>query len=372
MSTAEGGADRGPADEPVRVGLVGAGLIATYHAIQLNLATEANRIVAVHDPDRERAAGLAGGQGAEVVDSAEAVAAASDAVFVCTWTAAHHGAVSAALGAGRPVFCEKPLSVDLASADALTAAVVASGLPNMVGLVLRSSPAFLALREWLRDPADGRVMAVVFRDDQYIPTQGMYASTWRGDPRLAGSGTLLEHSIHDLDILEWLLGPVTTVSAHQSFVHGIDGIEDVVTTLVRFADGATGSLCSVWHDVLARPSQRRIEIFRERALLTLEGDAVGPVRRQTDDGEVSLEGEALLAWLQGRGVVLRSAEDRFLAAVRAHRSGGVTSRLRPDVTDALRAHVVADAVYRSARADGAPVVVPPTDPSTDPSTADGH
>jgi predicted dehydrogenase len=370
MSAAQPGPGEPATGEPLLVGLVGAGLIATYHAIQLNLGTEANRIVAVHDPDPGRAAGLAGGQGAAVVDSAEAVAAASDAVFVCTWTAAHHEAVSAALLAGRPVFCEKPLSVDLAAADALTAEIVASGVPNMVGLVLRSSPAFLALREWLRDPADGRVMAVVFRDDQYIPTQGMYASTWRGDPQLAGSGTLLEHSIHDLDILEWLLGPVATVSAHQSFVHGIDGIEDVVTTLVRFADGATGSLCSVWHDVLARPSQRRIEIFRERALLTLEGDAIGPVRRQADDGELTLEGDGLLAWLGDRGVEVRSAEDRFLAAVRAHRAGGEPPRLRPDVTDALRAHIVADAVYRSARAGGAPVVVPA--PSTDPPTADGR
>jgi predicted dehydrogenase len=47
-------------------------------------------------------------------------------------------------------------------------------------------------------------MNVVFRDDQYLPTQGVYASTWRADAALAGSGVLLEHSIHDLDLLEWL------------------------------------------------------------------------------------------------------------------------------------------------------------------------
>jgi 4-hydroxybenzoate polyprenyltransferase len=51
------------------------------------------------------------------------------------------------------------------------------------------------------------VLTVVFRDDQYLPVRGVYKSSWRGDVARAGAGTLLEHSIHDLDLLEWLLGP---------------------------------------------------------------------------------------------------------------------------------------------------------------------
>ena len=71
----------------------------------------------------------------------------------------------------------------------------------------------------------------------------------------------MEHSIHDLDLLEWLLGPVDTIGAHQSFFHGIEGIEDSVSALLRFTSGASGNLASIWHDVLSRPSQRRIEVF---------------------------------------------------------------------------------------------------------------
>ena len=91
-------------------------------------------------------------------------------------------------------------------------AVEAAGVVAQVGLVLRRSPAFGLAGSLLSDERAGRVMAVVFRDDQFIPIRGHYGSSWRADPRLAGAGTLLEHSIHDLDLLEHLLGPATSIA----------------------------------------------------------------------------------------------------------------------------------------------------------------
>ena len=64
----------------------------------------------------------------------------------------------------------------------------AAGVVNQVGLVLRSSPAFLELKHQIDDPRSGRVQAVVLRDDQFLPVQGMYGSTWRADPSQGGSG----------------------------------------------------------------------------------------------------------------------------------------------------------------------------------------
>jgi predicted dehydrogenase len=345
----------------VRVGFLGCGFIARYHAFQLAVAEEPHVIAAVHDHDRARAEAFAASEGGAVCDSVEEVAGSSDVVLVCTWTAAHRDLVAAVAATGTPLLCEKPLGVDLDDARAVAAAARVPGSSPfaLTGLVLRTSPAMLALREMVREPGGGRVMNVVLRDDQFIPTRGMYESDWRGDPRRAGSGTLLEHSIHDVDLLEWLFGPLATVSAQQAFFHGLDRIEDSVSVVGRFASGASVTLASVWHDVLARPSMRRIEVFCERRLVTLEGDLFGPVHSQSDDGERCLEASELISWLQDRGVRPTSTEQRLLAAVAAAGRGEEVAPLRPDVEDALRAHVVVDAIYRSAAADGAAVQVPP-------------
>jgi predicted dehydrogenase len=254
----------------VNVGFLGAGLIATYHAKMLHRSGTDHRIAVVHDPDHVRASAFAEASGARVAASEDELLESDlDAVYVCTWTSEHPRLVTAAANRGLAVFCEKPLAVDLSAAVAVTEHVERSGVVNQVGLVLRDSPALLFLRHLLADEDNGRIMSVVFRDDQYLPTQGMYASTWRGDVSRAGAGTLLEHSIHDLDLLEWLAGPIETVSALTRHFHDLDGIEDLSVATLGFANGAVGSLTSVWHDVLARPSLRRIEVFCERAWFVL-------------------------------------------------------------------------------------------------------
>jgi predicted dehydrogenase len=335
----------------IRIGFVGAGLIAFYHGLMLQNCDEPHVVTAVHDLDHDRASGFATWKECAVAGSLDELLDSCDALFVCTWTAAHRDAVMAAVSRRMPVFCEKPLAKDLRGADELCAEVGEAGIVNMVGLVLRSQAPLLAMRSLIHDERSGRIMNVVFRDDQYIPTQGMYASTWRGDPDKAGSGTMLEHSIHDVDLLEWLCGPVTTVSARTANFHGIDHIEDSVAATFGFAGGHSATLTSVWHDVMRRPSQRRMEIFCERALLTLEGEIHGPVHWERDDDAGSIRDDELTSWLAERGIVAEIAENAFLRAVR---EGSVAS---PGFAEARRAHVLVDAVYRSARQDGAPIDV---------------
>jgi predicted dehydrogenase len=306
----------------------------------------------VFDPDADKAAAFAEASGAEVAASVDEVLDAVDAVYVCTWTSEHPALVARVAERGLPVFCEKPLATRLDDARAMVDAVADAGVVNQVGLVLRDSPAFLLLKNLIDAPESGRVMSVVFRDDQFIPVQGMYASTWRIDPAKVGAGTLIEHSIHDLDLLEHLLGPATCVNGRSAEFHGHEGIEDVMLASLAFASGALASLVSVWHDVLERPSLRRVEVFCENAYFVLEGDVVGPVRWTRSGGdEGSLEGEALLAALADRGVELRNPDEAFVRAVQA---GGPAY---PDFSEALRAHVLTDALYRSAADGGASVDV---------------
>jgi predicted dehydrogenase len=334
------------------VGFLGAGLIATYHSKSLHVSGADVAWTGVFDPDPERAEQFARAAGATVCTSEDEVLDGCDAVYICTWTAAHPQLVAAAAERGVAVFCEKPLGVDLAAARGMADAVEWAGVVNQVGLVLRHSPAFGMLKALAADPASGRPMSVVFRDDQYIPIQGTYRSSWRGDVTKAGAGTLLEHSIHDLDMLEHVLGPVASLSATTSNFHGLDGIEDVASVLLRFASGATGTLQSVWHDVLERPSLRRVELFCEKTYAVLEGDWFGPVEWiTTGSSPTRLEFDALIDEAGRRGMALGNPDELFIEAVVR------TEPAWPSFADALRAHTLADAVYRSAAQNGVPIAV---------------
>src|ERR1700690_2818244 len=100
----------------LRVGFVGSGLIAWGPGLSLKALIDGGvveeAIVAVSDPHKTRARGFAhvlGGDVVEVVADAAEVARRCHAIWVCTPTSAHRGAVDEALAAGRAVFCEKPL-----------------------------------------------------------------------------------------------------------------------------------------------------------------------------------------------------------------------------------------------------------------------
>jgi predicted dehydrogenase len=339
----------------VRVGFLGAGLIATFHSKSLHVSRADATWAGVYDPDLDRAAAFAHASGAHVCESEDAVLDSCDALYICTWTSEHARLVEQACERGIAVFCEKPLSTSLSGAQAMVDTVESAQVTNQVGLVLRASPAFDLLRALIARPESGRVMSIVFRDDQYIPVQGMYGSTWRGDVSRAGAGTLLEHSIHDVDLIETLVGPIASVNGRSACMHGIAGIEDTVVAGYQLAAGGLGTLVSVWHDLLARPSLRRVEVLCERAFFTVEHDWFGPVS-WTLDGEAggergTVEGDALLAELERHGGAAPNPDRAFVEAVAAGRPAS------PDFRAALRAHEVVDAIYRSAAAGGAPIGV---------------
>jgi predicted dehydrogenase len=339
----------------VRVGFLGAGLIATFHSKMLRRSGEAFERAGVYDPDPARAEAFARASGSTACATEQEVLDGCDAVYICTWTSEHPRLVAAAAERGLAVFCEKPLATSLDDARAMQRVVDGAGVANQVGLILRRSPAFTMLRHLAHAPEAGRIMTVTFRDDQYIPIRGTYASTWRGEVDKVGAGALLEHSIHDVDILEAVVGRATDVSARTAEFHGLSGIEDLVVATIGFEGGAVGSLTSVWHDIDARGSLRRIELFCERALFTVEGDWDGPLSWERDDGtRGSLEGDELAAAAvaaSGGTEDDLNPDGAFLRAVREGRP------CTPDFATAVRAHEVTEALYASARAGGAPVPV---------------
>ena len=344
-----------------RIGIVGCGFIANLHSRALRGVLQAGHadgsVVAVCDVDRARAEAFARVWSADVVADPFELVRGVDAVWICTPTSSHRALVEEAAGAGTAIFCEKPLATALADAEAMAAAVAAAGVPNQVGLVLRTSPAYGAIADLLASGAYGAPMAVVFRDDQYFPNQGQYGSAWRADVSVAGGGTLIEHSIHDLDVLRMLLGEVTTVSAATANHAGHVGVEDVAVATLRFASGATASLSSVWHQVLSRPSTRYLEVFCEKAVVACGNEYTGPLTITTDAG---LEERACPqpAWVGELPVAdpWRTAVGPYAVQARAFLDALASGAPAfPGLDVAVEAHRVADAVYRSAAAGGAPL-----------------
>jgi len=337
----------------VAVGFIGAGNIADYHSKSLAASGEDATWAAVFDTDTERSARFAAITGAANCESAAEVVERSDAVYVCTWTSMHEPNVRLVAEAGKALFCEKPLGTDLASARRIVELVESAGVVNQVGLVLRNSPVFHMLRHLVHDEVAGKPMAVVFRDDQFLPITGRYASTWRADVAKAGAGVLIEHSIHDIDLLEWIYGPIAAVSAEASYVHGIEGIEDVIGVNLGFESGTIGSLTSVWHDMTERVSNRHVEVFNERLWGRLRGEWFGDVTWTLGEQRGSLSGDELVS--EAAAVSPGSGENpdgNFIRAVRD------TTPAYPPLRTALRAHEVVDACYRSA-ASGQRVLVGP-------------
>jgi predicted dehydrogenase len=354
-----------------RVGIIGAGFIGRFHAravhglIRMGLVDA--EYVGICDRDEERARSFAKTAGLslcttnpdELIGSPEV-----NTVYVCTPTGSHKELVLKVARAGKAVFCEKPLARNLEEARQMLDAVTTAGVPHQVGLVLRHSPIFTVMRDLMADPALGRPMAVVLRDDQFFPIQGHYQSDWRQDYEVAGGGALIEHSIHDLDLLTWLLGGVEAVAARTRNFAGHPGIEDLASVWLRFQSGAEGYLVSVWHNVLSRPSLRHMEVFWENGYFTCDQDMFGELRYQTcatADGVLSRDevNERYLALVglaepeHREALTSYSLEDYLF--LRDLREGRKPS---PGFEVALRAHELVDAVYRSA-AEGREVAVGP-------------
>ncbi len=346
-----------------RIGLIGAGVIGSTHAAvlqQIGLVFPGRvELTAVADPDplaREQAAATFGFRQVFTDGHALLDQAHIDAVFICPPTAFHAEFVGHAAQRKVAIFCEKPLAMSYAEGASMVETVRRSGVPHQIGLVLRFSAVYTVMREMLRSPEFGEPLAVVFRDDQVFPIRGIHHSPWRADRALTAGGTLIEHGVHDLDLLVWMFGHPTHVQGWMRNVAGHPGVEDYVAVELGFAGGLQAQLVNVWHDMVQRTSNRRLEIFGRRGFVASDADFLGPIQWQVGDGpETELPAAEVLERFRQitpvepatlgelAGVAYLVQDLRFLQAL----WGG--SSPYPGLEVGLEAQRLAEAVYHSAR-----------------------
>ncbi len=345
--------------EPI-IGLIGCGTIGRFHSRNIRGVQRSERVpmayTSLADRESARTEAFAAITGANALfsDGAELIRdAAINTVYICTETAEHPSLLDEAAARGLHVFCEKPLARTLREVEEMVAAVERAGVINQVGLILRTSPVFTVIRDLMADPGLGALLTAHLRDDQFFPVRGHYNSTWRGDVRRAGGGTLIEHSIHDVDLFRWLFGEIAAVRCHTRYVSGREGVEDVALATFQHTDGHVTTLSSVWHDMGQRRSTRRLEVFFERGWFATDHDFLGPIEIQRGEDErmvmpvdeVFNHYASLLDLDETEQQLARSgmyADYRFLQCVNQNEPAF------PGFRTALEAHRVVDACYRSA------------------------
>ena len=226
-------------DRPLNIGLVGCGMIGQIHADGLQKLVDEGEIVAVAAADPSDSARVAVANNCPfaryVADPYEVIGAADvDAVVITSPTSTHRDLVLAAVNAGKPLLCEKPLATSLDVVEEMCDAVSSSGLPAQVGFHSRFHPLVAEMQRLVSGGELGRAMGYTVRDDQYWPTGQVVPghSSWRSDRAQAGGGALLEHSIHAVDILCWVFGPVRRVQCLSRNVFGFE-VEDVADLVDR-------------------------------------------------------------------------------------------------------------------------------------------
>jgi myo-inositol 2-dehydrogenase / D-chiro-inositol 1-dehydrogenase len=261
-------------EAPLRVGLIGCGMIGQIHADGLRKLAEDGEVVTVGAADPAASATEAVVRNCPfeytTVDPAEIIADPGiEAVLITSPTATHRDLVLATLAAQKPLFCEKPLAPIFEDVEALCGSVATSGLVAQVGFHSRFHPLVNRLRDFVLTKELGEPMGYTLRDDQYWPTGDIVAghSSWRSQRHQAGGGALLEHSIHAADLVSWLFGPASSVFATGRSVFGYD-VEDVAALTVEHESGVVGTILTVFNGVRGR-EERRFEVFFEQGAVEL-------------------------------------------------------------------------------------------------------
>ena len=339
--------DSPSAEEPLRVGVVGAGYIGTTVGTEFHRHSQA-AVTAVTDPveaARTDAGDLFGLSDA-LYESYEAMLDAEplDAVLIGTPHTLHYEQAVAALDRDLHVLCDKPLTTDLEDARDLHRRTREGDRVVMVGYQRHLNPAFRKARErWAADDADPQWMTAEVVQNWVDRFRG----SWRLDPSLSGGGYLYDTGSHLLDAVLWTtdLRP-DRVSARMEAVDDTGNdlsdderrrVDEHAEVSIRFANGATANITTYG----AAPCVREhIHVWDDDGATYHDGRE-WDTREYTRIDEESGEHDPYV-----NNSSQRTKAEAFVDAVRGDADPPATT------WDGVRVTAVTEAAYESAAADG--------------------
>lgn len=312
----------------------GAGRIGKVHAANI-AAHPAARLRYVVDVDEKAAAALATAYGATVVDAGTALADVEvGAILVASSTDTHADFVEAGARAGKAIFCEKPIHLDISRVDSCLSVLRECGASMFVGFNRRFDGSFAALHDAVRAGRIGKVeiVSITSRDPAPPPIDYINVS----------GGLFRDMMIHDFDIARWLLGeePVEVFAAASCLVDpAIGKAGDIDTALVTLKTDS-GALCQINNSRRAAYGyDQRIEVHGESGMLRAENRQPTSVETSTADGV--LTDPPPYFFLERYADAYRAELSAFVEAV----SGG--RALSPGGEDGRAAQALAEAAQAS-------------------------
>ena len=267
----------------IRVGIVGCGAItrrAHAPAFMKSPLAEIGAFVSRTRTSAEAAATECGSSGPIYDDWREVVALEDlDAVDICSPNVFHAEQSIAAAKAGKHVLVEKPIAASLDDADAMIAAANEAGVVLQVAHNLRYVPSVVAAQEVVRGGRLGNVVGLRAGFGHSGPRAWAPDSTWFFDRDLSGGGALIDLGIHIIDVVGFVTGLEGREVTAMTF--GEEPCEDAAHVVVRFSNGAVGTINASW---VARPAPDMfLTIFGTEG--TLHFDVRSPLTLRSAAGE---------------------------------------------------------------------------------------
>lgn len=207
-----------------------------------------------------------------------------DAVYIATPPSSHKEYTIMAAQAGKPVYVEKPMALNFGECQEMIDACREAGVSLFVAYYRRSLARFLKIKELIESGAIGDVRFVSTILYQPVRPQESDSANlpWRVLPDIAGGGLFVDLASHQLDFLDYVLGPIAAAEAFAGNQAGHYPAEDVVTATWRFESGVqgTGAWCFAAFEAVDRT-----EIIGSNGRITFSTFGFEPVLLTTKDGE---------------------------------------------------------------------------------------
>jgi UDP-N-acetyl-2-amino-2-deoxyglucuronate dehydrogenase len=330
-------------------GIIGAGLIADFHARAINSLGNA-RLVGICGTNREKAAGLSEKYNCRAFSDCEELLCSPeiDIVTIATPSGAHMEPAINAAKHGKHVICEKPLEISLDRIDRMIEAHDKAG--TKLGGIFNYR--YHDSLEYIKKAIDSGRFGTITCASVYVPwwrSEAYYSGSWHGTRKLDGGGALMNQAIHMIDILQFLIGPVESLQAYTATLgHNIE-VEDTAACVLRFRNNALGM---IYGTTASYPGQfRRLEITGTGGTMVQEENCFR-VWQFSDPKDEDLEISSRFSKIEGGGGVSDPAAIPFephAKNISAFLNSIETSKkFEIDGTEARRAVEIILAIYKSA------------------------